>query len=119
MAYQFYNENPLNRFTDDCVIRSISCATNRNWDEVYDELSNLAQKHGTLFDKKEFVQWYLDSHYKRVPYIPKKVKDVAKIYSNNIILCTVRNHICCIRFGTIIDTFNPSERLVEDAWIVR
>ena len=116
--YKFYNENPLNKFTDDCVIRSISCATHRSWDEVYDEMSDLAQYNGTLFDQKDFVIWYLDSNYERVPFLPRKVGDVAREYSNNIILCTMRNHICCIKYGIIYDTFNPSERLVEEAWIV-
>ena len=41
--YKFYNANALGRFTSDCVIRSVSCATQRSWDEVYDELSDLAQ----------------------------------------------------------------------------
>lgn len=113
-----YNENPLKKDTEDCVIRSISCATHKSWDEVYDELSDLAQYNGTLFDQKEFVIWYLDNHFKRVPYIPYKVKDVAKEYRNNIILCTMKGHIVCIRYGIIYDTFDPSERIVEDAWIV-
>ena len=119
MNYIYYNENPLNKITPDCVIRSISCATHRSWDEVYDELSDLAQYNGTLFDQKDFVIWYLDSKYKRVQYLPKKVGDVAKEYPNNIILCTMKGHICCIRYGIIYDTFNPSERFVEEAWIVK
>ena len=118
MAYKFYNENPLNKFTDDCVIRSISCATHRSWNEVYDEMSDLAQYNGTLFDQKDFVIWYLDSNYEKVPFLPKKVGDIAREYANNIILCTMRGHICCIKYGTIYDTFNPSERFVEEAWIV-
>jgi hypothetical protein len=116
--YKFFNENPLNKFTDDCVIRSISCATHRSWDEVYDEMSDLAQFNGTLFDQRDFVLWYLDSNYERVPYLPKKVGEVAQMYKNHIILCTMRGHICCIKYGVIYDTFNPSERIVEDAWIV-
>lgn len=118
MNYKFYNENPLNRFTSDCVIRSVSCATHKSWDEVYDELSNLAQYNGTLFDQKDFVLWYLNNNFEKVPYLPKKVKDVAKMYLNNIILCTMKGHICCIKYGVIYDTFNPSERIAEGAWIV-
>ena len=117
--YRYYNENPLNRYTDDCVIRSISCATHRSWDDVYDELSDLAQYEGTLLDQKDFVLNYLDRNFVRVPYMPKKVKDVAKEYSNNIILCTMRGHICCIKYGIIYDTFDPSERIAEYAWIVK
>lgn len=118
MAYVYHNANPLNRYTPDCVIRSTSCATHRSWDEVYDELSDLAQYNGTMFDQKDFVIWYLDSNYERVPYLPLKVKDVAMEYPNNIILCTMRGHICCIRYGIIYDTFDPSERIAEGAWIV-
>lgn len=117
--YEFYNENPLGIFEDDCVIRSISCATHRSWDEVYDELSDLAQERGTLFDKRHFVRWYLDSHYKRIPNPPYKVIDVAIEFKNNIVLCTTRGHIMCIKYGVIYDTFNPSERLVEDVWLVK
>ena len=117
--YRYCNENPLNRYTDDCVIRSISCATHRSWDEVYDKLSDLAQYNGTLFDQKDFVLWYLDSNFKRVPFIPKRVGDVAREYRNNIILCTMKGHICCIKYGVIYDTFDPSDRITEDAWIVR
>jgi hypothetical protein len=116
--YEFYNENPLGVFEDDCVVRSISCATNRSWDSVYDELSDLAQANGTLLDNKHFVRWYLDSHFKRITNPPYKVYQVARNFKNNIVLCTMRGHICCIKYGRILDTFNPSDRVVEDVWVV-
>lgn len=117
--YEFYNENPLGIFEDDCVIRSISCATNRSWDQVYDELSDLAQERGTLLDKRDFVRWYLNTHFMRIANPPYKVIDVARNFKNNIVLCTVKGHIICIKYGIIYDTFNPSERIVEDVWIVK
>ncbi len=117
--YDFYNANPLGIFEDDCVIRSISCATNRSWDQVYDELSDLAQERGTLLDKKEFVRWYLDTNFKRIKYPPYKVYQVAKNFKNSIVLCTMRGHICCIKYGIIYDTFDPSDREVEDVWLVK
>jgi len=116
--YEFYNENPLGKLEDDCVVRAISCATNKSWDQVYDELSNLAQAKGTLLDKKQFVREYLDSHYKRIQNPPYRVIDVARKYKNNIVLCTMRGHIACIKYGIIYDTFDPSDRIVEDVWVV-
>ena len=116
--YQYYNANAINRFVPDCVIRAISCATNRSWDSVYDELSDLAQYYGTMFDQRDFVLWYLDNNYERIYNLPLKVKEVARKYPNNIILCTMKGHICCIKYGIIYDTFNPSERFAEYAWIV-
>lgn len=117
--YEFYNENPLGLFEDDCVIRSISCALNKSWDYVYDELSDLAQAKGTLLDKKDFVRDYLDTHFRRIDNPPYKVYQVAQKFKNNIVLCTMRGHICCIKYGIIYDTFNPSDRIVEDVWLVR
>ena len=119
MRFRYFNANPLDIYTPDCVIRAISCATHKSWDEVYDNLSDLAQLNGTLFDQSDFVNWYLDSKYKRVPYLPEKVKDVASLYKDNIILCCMSGHICCIKFGTIYDTFDPSERYAHEAWIVQ
>lgn len=122
--YEFYNENPLGLYEDDCVIRAISCALGKSWDEVYDELSDLAQARGTLLDKRDFVRWYLDTYFMRVPNPPYKVIDVARKYKNHVVLCTMRGHITCIKpnkYGeeTIYDTFNPSDRIVEDVWIVK
>lgn len=117
--YEYYNENPLQVHEDDCVIRSLSCATNRSWDSIYDELSNLAQYNGTMMDNKHFVRWYLDTHFKRVTNPPYKVIDVARNFKDNVVLCTMHGHICCIKYGRILDTFNPGERIVEDVWIVR
>ena len=117
--YDYYNANPLGIFEDDCVVRSISCATNRSWDQVYDELSDLAQERGTLLDKRDFVRWYLDMHFRRIANPPYKVVDVARMFKNNVVLCTMRGHIVCIKYGVIYDTFNPSERIVEDVWIVK
>ena len=116
--YDYYNANPLGLYEDDSVIRSISCATNRSWDEVYDELSDLAQAKGTLLDKKDFVRWYLDTHFERIAYPPYKVYQVAQMFKNNIVLCTMKGHIVCIKYGRILDTFNPSNSIVEDIWVV-
>lgn len=117
--YKYCNKNPLGRLVDDCVIRAISCATNKSWDYVYDGLSNLAQENGTMMNSKGFVLWLLDTYFERVPVKPKKVGELADMYSDDVILCTVRNHILCIKYGTIYDTFNPSNRNVEEAWIVK
>jgi len=117
--YDYYNANPLGLNEDDCVIRSLSCATHRSWDEVYDELSDLAQEKGTLLDKRDFVRWYLNTNFQKVVNPPYKVYQVAQMFKNNIVLCTMKGHIVCIKYGRILDTFDPRERIVEDVWIVK
>lgn len=117
--YDFYNANPLGLYEDDCVIRAISCALNKSWDQVYDELSDEAQVRGTLLDKKDFVRGYLNDHFQRISSPPYKVYQVAENFKNNIVLCTMRGHIVCIKYGRILDTFDPSDRVVEDVWLVK
>lgn len=116
--YKYCNRNPLGKLEDDCVIRSISCATGRSWDNVYDELSDLAQFNGTMMDSKGFVLWYLDTHYKQID-TPEYVGELSELYPDNVLLCTMKGHICCIKNGVIYDTFDPSNRKVEHAWIIK
>ena len=49
--YKYYNANALNRYEDDCVIRAISCATNKSWDFVYDYLSDIAVRRYIIRQK--------------------------------------------------------------------
>lgn len=117
--YQYINKNPVNRYTDDCVIRAISCATDKSWDYVYDYLSDIAQYEGTLFDKKEFVKNYLDMTYTRLPNIHGTVGYISGQYPNNILLITMNGHITCSKYGTIYDTFDCRESTAEYCWIVK
>lgn len=117
--YKYHNNNALSKFENDCVIRSIACATNKTWDEVYERLSDIAQFQGTMMDDRKFVQKYLDHKYKRVPYVSETVGKVAEDYCENIILITMNGHITCSRYGVIYDSFDCRDRFAEDAWIVK
>ena len=117
--YKFYNKNPLNKYTDDCVIRAISCATNKSWDYVYDYLSDIAQYEGTLFDKKDFVIGYLDRTYKRLNGIKGSVGYISGLFPNNTLLITMKpGHIVCSKNGTIYDTADCRELEAEYCWLV-
>ena len=117
--YKFYNANAVNRYEDDCVIRAISCATNKSWDYVYDYLSDIAQFEGTLLDKRDFVRNYLDITYKRINGLHGSVGEISGMYPNNILLITMNGHITCSKYGIIYDTFDCRDRQVEDVWLVR
>lgn len=117
--YKYYNANVLNRYEDDCVIRSISCATGKSWDYVYDYLSDIAQYEGTLFDKRDFVRNYLDRTYKRLYNVYGSVGEVSAMFPNSTLLITMRGHIVCSKDGVIYDTFDCRDREVESVWLVK
>lgn len=116
--YKFYNANALGNFVNDCVIRAISVATKKTWDETYDMLSDLAQEKGTMMDDREFVRWYLDSNFRRIPKQYTSVGELASEYPDKVLLITMEGHITCSINGVIVDSFDCRRRRVEDAWIV-
>lgn len=116
--YKYYNNNARGLFENDCTVRSISVATGKSWDEVYEHLSDIAQFEGTMMDDKDFIIRYLNTKYKEVPYLAETVGEVAEDYPDNILLITMNGHITCSRYGVIYDSFDPRDRIVENAWIV-
>lgn len=119
MSYRYYNANPLHKDSQDCTIRAISVALNVPWDYVYDMMSHEAQRLGTMQDDREFIIDFLDDRFERVPTYGLTVGEVVDKYKDNIILVTMDGHITSAKFGKIYDTFNPSERFAEYAWIVK
>lgn len=117
--YKFANKNPLGKYENDCVIRSISMATGKSWDEIYERLSDIAQFEGTMMDDRKFVIRYLDTKYERVPELFRTVGEVADAYADHILLITMDGHITCSKYSVIYDSFDPRARLVEEAWIVK
>lgn len=116
--YKFYNANALGRFTNDCVVRSVSLAENKTWDETYKELSIIAQDKGILLDDVEFVEPLLDSRYKRFCYKNKYVGDFVEEHPIGVFLITMNAHITCCKNGMIYDTFDCRDRIMKCAWVV-
>lgn len=116
--YKFYNANARGRFTNDCVIRAISLAENKTWDETYEELSYIAQNKGILLDDVNFVEPLLDDRYERVCYNNKYVGEFVEEHTCGTYLICMNSHITCCRDGILYDTFDCRNRLMKCAWEV-
>ena len=114
--YEYYNANPKNNYIEDCVIRSLSVLTNRSWQDVYAELAELSGKSGHLFSDVIFVEDYLDKRYPRECHYAKTVGEFANEYPYGKFAVTMNGHITAIIDGKIIDTFDPSRRIMRCAW---
>lgn len=119
MFYEYYNANPYNRHISDCVVRALSVLTNRSWHEVYDELTDLAGDVGLMFDRVEFVEDYLDDRFPRECHYSKTIGEFAKEHPIGKYAVTMNGHITAIINGKIIDTFNPSNRIMRCAWLIK
>lgn len=116
--YKFYNANVHGNFVNDCVVRAISVAEGKTWDETYDELSELAQDDGILLDDVNFVEDYLDKRYKRVPHYSRTVGEFGEEYPRGIYLVTMPGHITVILDGVVHDVFDCRDKTMWSAWRV-
>ncbi len=116
--YEFYNANVHGNFVNDCVVRAISVAECKTWDETYDELSELAQKEGILLDDVKFVDKYLDTKYRRVKHYAKTVGEFAEAHPIGTYLVTMPGHITVVINGVLYDIFDCRNRLIWSVWEV-
>lgn len=116
--YRFYNANAVGNFVNDCVVRAISTAEGKTWDETYKELSTIAQAQGILLDDVNFVEGYLDKRYRRKPHCAKVVGELIEEYKKGIYLVTMEGHITVIIDGILYDTFDCRYRRIWGVWQV-
>ena len=119
----YYNANPLGRRVNDCTVRAISLATNRTWDEAYEELSKYAQEQAIMPDEVTYIDEYLEKKYIKICGCKDNYRiSVGDFVEQNPIgtyLITMNGHITCCIDGYIYDTFDPSDRLVWGAYKVK
>ena len=120
--WKYLNKNPLKREVNDCVIRAVSLAQNREWDDVYIELSEFARKEGTLLDDVTFIETFLDNKYEKICYRCKSFKmtldNFIKSHHNGTYLVTMKGHITCVMDGVLYDTCDCRKKNIWCAWKV-
>lgn len=117
--YRFLNANSKGNFVNDCVVRAISVAESKSWDDTYEELSEIAQSEGILLDDVDFVENYLDKRYKRTCHYSKLVGEFMEEFPNGIYLVTMKGHITVIIDGVLYDTFDCRDRRMYCSWEVK
>lgn len=60
-VFHFYNANPKNRYTDDCVIRAITNALDQTYEETYKEMFELSLSNYYSIYSQENIDRYLES----------------------------------------------------------
>lgn len=116
--WKFYNANVKGNNVNDCVIRAISVAEGKSWDDTYEKLSDIAQHEGVLLDDVEFVERYLDNKYPRTCHYNQTVGEFLNGHKKGIFLITMQGHITVIKNGVLYDTFDCRNRKMWCAWKV-
>ena len=134
--YRYWNENPKNHKTGDCVIRALSSVYDMTWDGVIDALVPYAHKYKQMIDCPECYGKFLkDNHYIKVNQ-PKKPSNNKKYTGKEVLRIIGRldfKHPVFTSIGThhvtamvkcedtqtfkIHDIWDPSENKVGMMWI--
>lgn len=120
--FKYYNANPRHRRVNDCTIRAISLATKQTWDATYSKMSDFAQSQAIMLDEVAYIDEYLDRNFLKV-YSRKRdsyltVGDFVRKNPRGVYLITMNGHITCAIDGIVYDTFDPTSRLIWDAYKV-
>ena len=113
--YRYYNPNPANRLTNDCVIRAITKALDSDWTTIHDEI---AKESGRKFDTMDanhvWIGWLKRHGYKFYP-MPDKcpdcytVKDFSEDNPRGQYILGTGTHVVTVQDGDYYDTFDSGD----------
>ena len=122
--FRYYNCNPHQVHTDDCVIRAITAGTGSSWDEVVSILSEYMLKYGYMMNTPETYGLYLKDNGWVHHSAPTKrngnnmtVGEFVKKFKGHAIVHVDDNHVTYIADGKIWDLWDPSEHLIGEYWV--
>jgi len=120
--FKEFNAHPKDIKTTDCVVRSISTATNSDYLEVRRELNRKKKELGfSSYKDTQFLYEYLKGYprliFKPVKGYPRiKGSDFTELHSKGTYILKMAGHITACIDGVILDTWDCSYRSVYTAW---
>lgn len=131
--FRYYNANPKDRRTADCVLRAIVVSTGKTWDEVLDGLVEIAHKYKVMVNDTPCYDRYLQSlGYSKMKQ-PRK-DDNTKYTGEEFCKYLIRNHlyegydivahiggghIVAIDRAQVVDIWNSTYKTIGNYWIRR
>ena len=124
-TFHYYNANPKNKITADCVIRALCTAMQEPYDKVYTELFEFSRKCGYMLNEKQCYDKYLQSKGWVKHKQPKKADNTkytgkefcmkARPYENYIAKIG-SHHIVAIVNGKVNDIWDSTDGCIGNYW---
>lgn len=122
-TFHFYNANPKNRRTGDCVVRAIATATGKTWEEVLTGLTEMALKHKQMVNCPELYDKYLQAQgwvKHKQPRKPDNKKytgaECVKLFKGTAVANIGGNHTVCIKDGKVWDIWDSTGGCIGNYW---
>lgn len=115
--YVYYNPNPLGQSTTDCVVRAISKALNRSWDEVYWDLCEEGRKQGVWGDRLPVWSAYLRDHGFYRYIVPNSCPDCYTVaqfatdHPHGTYVLATDSHVVTVVNGDVYDAWDSRKEI--------
>lgn len=138
--FTYFNANPKQKITGDCVIRALAVAMKKSWDDVLTDLYKYAFKYKQMLNDDVLYKKYLKDNGWIMLKQPRKLDNTkytgfefceelqdGKSFkfdngleideTDNIIAHIGGHHIIAIVNGKIRDTWNSSNGCIGNVWV--
>lgn len=117
------NPHPTGKKIGDCVVRAISIAENKKWDDVYEELCRIGLELKEMPNSKLVYEKYLlKNKWEKMP-MPRdngkriKLSTWADAISDKLFIASVVKHLTVVEKGTLLDTWNCGNKCVGNYYL--
>lgn len=122
-SFTYYNANPKNKHTTDCVIRAICTALDQSYAETLIELADMQLKTGYDFtDAKGFGKylelkgWIKNKQPRKANNTKYTGKEFVKMFKGICVANIGGNHTVCIKDGRVFDIWDSTDGCIGNYW---
>ena len=114
---KYYNPNPSKRKVDDCVVRALCKATDKDWNEVYKRLCEIGLEEKAMPNEQVCYEKFLyENGFVKMKISNKKgskrpiVSEMAlRSEDGKAYVCQVANHLVTAKDGSYWDTWESAD----------
>ena len=116
--YKYYNNNPLGRAIDDCVVRALALLLDQTWDKTYTDLTLVGYSMCLMPTNNAVHISYLKQHGYKM-HIPSSdcpdcitVREFSERYPYGNYFLATGDHVVCLKKGIYYDVFDSGEEVI-------
>lgn len=127
MRFIEYNHNYKNKRCNDCVIRAVGYACNKDWRDVFQSLAKYSMEQGLVMNDKRVIKKYINYLGYPTQKMPRRndntrytVREFADelAESNTTYILLVAHHLTVIKNKNLYDTWDCSMKSVGNFWVI-